>query len=903
MISKENKQLYCRMEKWIIALLILFAHPVSAQNVFSGRIATKGGQAIAYASVTLRSVSDSAEKILAYCFSDSSGLFLLKIPVAQHCIVSFAAIGYQTRKLHFAAGNPVAFRQFRLVELEPEVRILNEVVVNGTRSVRINKDTIVADAESFAKGNERVLEDLLRKIPGIQVLEDGTVKVGNREVEKIMIEGDDFFEKSYRQLTRNMPPSPVSKIEILQHYSDNRLLKGIENSNKVALNLKLKQGIAQQWFGNIDAGFDCIMGKQYDARMNLIKLGKRFKQYWLGSMNNTGNQQSAENNTVETETEEDISEGLGEATPRALQMIQIGSAPISEQKRSGDQSSALYTMNSIWRPARKIRIKTGVQFNREGFRFNSTSIDSTGINQTSFINVEQLHLRRYGLNGTGKISATYDISEKNMLEYELMMGWGNATNQNQLLLNQRAIRDTLKTNIAMHAHLFRYSSRLSDKTVCQITARYFVDEAPQDYRVDQFNYHALFPGAIDADRTEQSARHQLKQFSVQAKLSLRPSAPSFIELLAGMTAQRDLLHTEFVIGYPSMTTDRPADYQNQSYYNTEDLFFRIRHRYQPGKISLIQQLGVHAVRYSYYAVNSRYRQAMLLINPGLGVEWKLSEKNLILFNCSLNKRNSRINELYGNYLLNGYRLFTRGSGRPDLPEAAVLSASFTHGNWADRFFSSIILLYSRDFTAYGTNSLVTQWYVQQEAIPVQQNRSATITANLDYYLPVIGANIKLNQQVTYSCFNNRVNESGLRNIQHLYINSGLEIRSAWKSWLNFHVGTTLGNHRVRVSASSGYTDYMSFVDLHFRLTGGLRLNLKTERFSWGGIDQNNTRYYFCDMDLSCNLVKSRLDCTLSGRNLLNINQFRSYRVTDIGYSNLTYRLLPRYLLLNLALRL
>lgn len=888
------------MEKWIVALLMLCVRSVSAQNTFSGRITSKGGQAISYACVTLR--SDSAEKILAYCFSDSSGLFLLKTPVVQNCNISFAAIGYQSRKLHFNMGDLVAFRQFHLVELNPEVRILNEVVVNGTRPVRINQDTIVTDAASFAKGNERVLEDLLKKIPGIQVLEDGTVKVGNREIEKIMIEGDDFFERSYRQLTKNMPPSPVSKIEILQHYSDNRLLKGIVNSNKVALNLKLKQGIAHQWFGNIDAGIDCIRGKQYDARVNLIKLGKRFKQYWLGSMNNTGNQQPAESNVVEAETEDDMSEGFTEAAPRALQLIEIGSAALPVQKRSGDQTSGLYTINSIWRPTTHMRIKTGIQLNREGVRFNSTAIDSTGINQTSFVNVEQLDLRRYGLNGIGKVSANFDVSEKSQLDYEMKISRGITSNQNQLLLNQKAIRDTLKTLPATQAYLLRFSSRLSAKTLYQLTARYLVDEAPQDYQVDQFNYHLLFPNAADADRASQLAKHQLKQFAVQAKLSFRPSAPSLIELLAGMTAQRELLRTEFVIGYPSLATERPADYQNQSYYNTTDFLFRIRHRYQTGKISLIQQLGVHAVRYKYLAVESRNDQAMILFNPSLGIEWKLSEKNLFLFNCSLSKRNSRINERYGNYLLNGYRLFTRGSGKSDLPEAAVLSASFTHGNWADRFFSSIILLYNRDFIAYGTHSYIAQWYMQQEAIPVQKNRSATLTANLDYYLPVIGANIKLNQQVIYSCFYNRVNESDWRNIQQLYLNSGLEIRSAWRGCFNFHTGTTLGHHRIRASSGSGYTDYMSFVDLHFRLTGGLRLNLKTERFSWAGIGQNNSSYYFCDLDLSYNLLKSRLDCTLSGRNLLNINQFRSYRVSDIGYSSLTYRLLPRYLLLNLALR-
>ncbi len=890
------------MKKWMIVFPILFAASALGQTVFSGRIKSPGGHAVAYANVLLR--SDTTEKILSYCFSDSSGFFLLKAPDAANCSIYFSAIGYKSRKLRLPAWDHAADRQLHLVVLEPETQVLNEVVVNATPPIRIKQDTIVADAGAFAKGDERVLEDLLKKIPGIQVLEDGTVKVGNKEIEKIMIEGDDFFETSYRLLTRNMPPAPVSKIEILQHYSDNRLLKGVVKSNKVALNLKMKPGIVHQWFGNTDAGLDCIRGKQYDARMNLIKLGKKFRHYWLGSMNNTGEVQSTEVNEPDSKAEEDTNEDFSDVTPRAVKLISISAAALPGQKRAGDQTSGLYTLNTIWRPFNKIRIKTGLQLSQELNRFNSTTIDSAGINQISFVNVEVLSLRRQGLNGTGKISITCDLSEQSILEYELKLGMGNATNQNHLLLNQQAIRDTLKTEMATNAQLLRFSSKLSPKTVLQITARYLMDEAPQYYQVDQFNYQPLFPNAIDANHTYQFAGHSLRLFSVQSKLSFRPSVPSFFELLAGMISQHDRLHTEFAIADQSLVTDRPAGFQNQLGYNTQDLFFKIRYRYQMGKnISLIQQLSVHAVHYSYSDANKTDQRDLLLMNPALGMEWKLSEKNLLLLNCSLNKRNSRVSEVYGNYLLNGYRLFSRGSGSVDQPEAAVMSASFTHGNWADRFFANVILLYNKDFTAYGTQAIVTQLYTQQETISVNQNRAATLTANLDYFLPVIAANIKLSQNAIYSRSTNRINGSVPRNVQHIYLNSGLEIRSAWKGWLNIHAGANLGHHQVTASYGSRYTDYMSFIDLHFRFGGGVQLNLKTECFSWGGTSRQNGNYYFCDLDLSYSLLKNRLDCTIAGRNLLNTDRFRSYTISDIGFTSLTYRLLSRYLLLKLALRL
>src|SRR5699024_7264225 len=103
-------------------------------------------------------------------------------------------------------------------------------------------------------GTEETVEDVLRKIPGLRIDEEGTIKVGNREVEKVMVEDDDFFGHGYKILTKNMPAHPIKQVDILKHYSANELLKGIEDSDKVALNLKLKDDSKRIWFGIAEAG-------------------------------------------------------------------------------------------------------------------------------------------------------------------------------------------------------------------------------------------------------------------------------------------------------------------------------------------------------------------------------------------------------------------------------------------------------------------------------------------------------------------------------------------------------------------------------------------------------------------------------------------------------------------------
>ena len=68
----------------------------------------------------------------------------------------------------------------------------------------------------FLKGNEEVVEDLLKNIPGLEIDRSGAIKVDGIEIEKIMVEGDDFFKKGYRMISKSMPSSPIDKIELLQ---------------------------------------------------------------------------------------------------------------------------------------------------------------------------------------------------------------------------------------------------------------------------------------------------------------------------------------------------------------------------------------------------------------------------------------------------------------------------------------------------------------------------------------------------------------------------------------------------------------------------------------------------------------------------------------------------------------
>ena len=118
---------------------------------------------------------------------------------------------------------------------------LDGVEIVREMPVSIKGDTIVYNADSFKTGTERKLEDVLKRLPGVEVNADGEIEVEGKKVTQLLVDGKKFFEGDTKLGSRNIPADAVDKIQVLRNFSDVSQLKGLENNNDdVAINIKLK---------------------------------------------------------------------------------------------------------------------------------------------------------------------------------------------------------------------------------------------------------------------------------------------------------------------------------------------------------------------------------------------------------------------------------------------------------------------------------------------------------------------------------------------------------------------------------------------------------------------------------------------------------------------------------------
>jgi hypothetical protein len=181
---------------WLITLLFF---SFNGQAQIQGNVLDVDKQPIEFVTVVLKKAIDSS--FVTYTRTDDNGFYSLNSETEGSFLLSFSSLGY-TKKEQNIVVTDVSKTVKINITLQEEIVSLDEVVVQAELDITQKKDTITLSAKAFAQGNEEVVEDLLKKIPGLTVESDGTIKVGNQEVEKVMIEGDDFFERGYKLLVK-----------------------------------------------------------------------------------------------------------------------------------------------------------------------------------------------------------------------------------------------------------------------------------------------------------------------------------------------------------------------------------------------------------------------------------------------------------------------------------------------------------------------------------------------------------------------------------------------------------------------------------------------------------------------------------------------------------------------------
>ncbi|WP_179346689.1 carboxypeptidase-like regulatory domain-containing protein [Winogradskyella ursingii] len=878
-----------------IVLLVLLQNNCFTQTKIFGSVKDNTNKLYSVSVILKDSLSKS---IISYTYTDENGNYELIINEYGKFNLVFTSLGYETKTVQVKTDK---FKKQVNIEvlLEDKPTNLDEVIVQAERPISIRKDTINFKTKYFINGTEQTVEDLLKKIPGLQIDSEGTIKVGNQEIEKLMIDGDDLFEKGYKILSKNMPAYPIEEVEVLKNYSNNRLLKNIEESNRVALNLKLDDKSKRIWFGNIEAstGNDNF----YEVKGNLMNFGKRNKYYFLTNFNSVGFDATGdiEHLIRPLRFDEPASIGDNHSVSNAL-ALNVGNLSF-KRSRTNFNNAELVSLNAIFNPTDKLKIKTLGFFNWDKTDFFRNSIDVVDVNGTNFTNTEDYQLRNNKRIAFGKLDVTYNISKTKMLEATTKYNNGDFNDNSNLVFNGNSTVENLQHQNTLFDQKVSYTNKFRKKKVFLLTGRFIDEQTPQNYAINQFFYQDLFPENNEANNVNQKSTNQMQFAGFNAHLLDRKENGHLLELQLGNEFRKDRLQSTFSLLENDTVLERPNGYQNQTVYQVNDLYIKGKYRLKVKDFGIVGKLDAHQLFNRLENNNVSSTQNPFFINPSLGFDWKINDKNKITSSYAYNTTNAKVLDIFSDFVLTGFRSFSKGTGSFNQLDASNIVFNYQLGNWSDRFFANTFIIYSKNHDFFSTNTTIEQNYTQAEKILIKDREFLSVNSKLDYYFKFMSSNLKVDLGYTKSEFKNIVNNSNLRLVTSNNYNYGLELRSGFKGIFNYHIGTKWITTEIETTTNNSFTDNVSFLDLSFVFNKNLDFQLQSEHYYFGNLQTDNT-YYFLDFDARYKLIENKLTLGLTGKNLFNTERFRNFLISDIGTSTNEYRLLPRFVLLKLEYR-
>ena len=222
-----------------------------------------------------------------YALSDDKGVVVIQGMKVGRASVSVEYMGYKTK--HFTVDIKKGANDAGELLIQEDINVLDAVMVSGVANpIVIKKDTIEYNASSFKVNDTDMLEELIKKLPGVEIGSDGAITANGKTINKIMIDGKTFFLDDPTLATKNLPAKIVEKVRIVERKSDQARFTGIDDGEEeTVLDLGIKAGMMKGWFGNLAGGYGT--DNRFEGGAMIGRFTDKTQISIIGNGNNTNN--------------------------------------------------------------------------------------------------------------------------------------------------------------------------------------------------------------------------------------------------------------------------------------------------------------------------------------------------------------------------------------------------------------------------------------------------------------------------------------------------------------------------------------------------------------------------------------------------------------------------------------
>ena len=517
--------------KKILWLIIFITNTIYSQTIIKGNITDSDNKTISNSSVLIQ--KKTTDDVIAYAISDSKGFYSITFSSSYEEVnIQVRCMGYET--ITETIKNISQNKNFKLNEKSFE---LKEVIVKAS-PITQKGDTIKYSVNAFSKEQDRSIGDVLKRMPGIEVLSDGKILYQGRPINKYYIEGLDLLEGKYNLANENLPFKEVTQVQILENHQPIKALDSLNFSDQAALNIKLKNAYTFTGQARLGSGFSPLL---WDANITPMLFTKKKQMLTTYQTNNTGDNVGSQLKKLTIEDLLNQFENNSEKTDW-LSIQQLATPNFSE-KRWLDNNIHLLSGNYLQKLNNNYELRVNLSYLNDYQQ-------QKGFTNTEFItpvNAITILEEKYNQSFYNSLQTNITLQKnadknyfKNSLEFQ---GFWDNQNGNIVLNNEQI-------NQQLNNEFFRISNNLKNifplgKQMITLNSYVGLNKTPQTLNVNPGQFENILNNNLPYDEVKQQV--DLNTFYTNNSISFTKAIKRFsIEPKIGFQIENQQLNSEIL---------------------------------------------------------------------------------------------------------------------------------------------------------------------------------------------------------------------------------------------------------------------------------------------------------------------------------------------------------------------
>lgn len=692
----------------LLTVLCIFSQALWGQTYLQGRIVNKKGEALPR--INLMVYLPGNTSLIAFAVSDEQGNFKTTVKaVSDSLVIKISSINYsnESRKIL----NVSQTLQFQLAE---DVKQLEGISVIASP---INKygDTLSYLVGAFARSEDKALEDVLRRMPGIEVEASGQILYQGTAINKFYVEGLDLMEGRYSLVTKNLPKGSVSTVEILENHQPLRMLEDKVVSQQAALNVKIKKGVTTTGTAQLGTGMSPFL---WDVNVTPMTFTKKFQVVTSLQCNNIGNDVSQQ---LQVFTYDDLINS-GERPSDNVKMLNVlaASPPEIKTNRYLDNNIVLFNFNGLQRIGSQISLRSNIYYTYDEQQSNTSLIRTIYMPDDTLQFAEKFDNQLTNNNLYAKFNINRNV-KKNYLNNDLKIqsSWDKQggtiyTEGNkivQALRNPlRSISNDLKSLNPIGKHIWEFRSYI------------LFDHSPHSLAVLPGQFEDMLNDSVPYELVTQQI--DLKRFYTDNSAGLVLRIKRFtISPRMGITYQQQSLLSKIYLNINNKETKMTSEFDNVIDTRHLQGYLMADVDYKLSKLTFSGSIALNSHKLNVTDIKPANNQELtkLLADYRISADYKITGFWRVYSSCGYSERISDFDDMYSGFIMKNYRNFSQNIVPVSTTSTQMVTARVEYRNQIISFFNILSYVYSVSHSANTSSNwintdgstIVTNLYLPQ----------------------------------------------------------------------------------------------------------------------------------------------------------------------------------------------